>query len=126
MLDSWEIIDYASASKPDVPSGTARGLAEALGAVRAPAVAVPVDDVLGPVEARGADVAGTRVHSVRLPSFVVTTEIVFGGAGERLVMLHDPGSDPAPYVDGTLLAVRRVADTPGLRRGLGGLLFGDD
>jgi 4-hydroxy-tetrahydrodipicolinate reductase len=126
VLDSWEIIDYASASKSDVPSGTARELAEALGAVRAPAVAVPVDDVLGPVEARGADVAGTRVHSVRLPSFVVTTEIVFGGAGERLVMRHDPGSDPAPYVEGTLLAVRRVADTPGLRRGLGGLLFGDD
>jgi len=126
VLDHWEIIDYASSTKADVPSGTARELAEALGSVRTPATAVPLADLHGPAEARGADVAGTRVHSVRLPGFVVTTEIVFGGAGERLVMRHDPGADPAPYVAGTLLAVRRVADTPGLRRGLGSLLFGDD
>ena len=45
----------------------------------------------GPVEARGTDVAGSRVHSVRLPSFVVSTEVVFGGTGERLVMRHDAG-----------------------------------
>jgi 4-hydroxy-tetrahydrodipicolinate reductase len=76
------------------------------------------------VEARGADVAGTRVHSVRLPGFVVSTEVVFGGAGERLVLRHDAGDSPAPYVDGTLLAVRRVAEVPGLRRGLASLLFG--
>lgn len=126
VLDHWEIIDYAGVAKADVPSGTARELAEALSSVRAPAGAVPLADLHGPPEARGADVAGTRVHSVRLPSFVVTTEIVFGGAGERLVMRHDPGSDPAPYVGGTLLAVRKVADAPGLRRGLGALLFGED
>ncbi len=68
---------------------------------------------------------GTRIHSVRLPSFVVTTEIVFGGPGERLIMRHDPGLTPDPYVAGTLLAVRSVAGVPGVRRGLGSLLFGD-
>jgi 4-hydroxy-tetrahydrodipicolinate reductase len=126
VLDHWEIIDFASAAKADVPSGTARELAEALGAVRRPAGAVPLDGVHGPVEARGADISGTRVHSVRLPSFVVTTEIVFGGAGERLVMRHDPGSDPQPYVDGTLLAIRKVGGVVGVQRGLEPLLFGDD
>jgi 4-hydroxy-tetrahydrodipicolinate reductase len=79
--------------------------------------------VHGPVEARGADIAGTRVHSLRLPSFVVSTEIVFGGAGERLVIRHDPGLGPEPYVEGTLLAIRRVADRVGVRRGLDSLLF---
>lgn len=123
-LDRWEIVDYASAGKRDVPSGTARELAEALGEVRSPEDAVPLAELHGPVEARGADVAGTRVHSVRLPSFVVSTEIVFGGTGERLVMRHDAGETPDPYVAGTLLAVRRVAETPGVRRGLGSLLFG--
>jgi 4-hydroxy-tetrahydrodipicolinate reductase len=122
-LDRWEIIDYASAGKPDVPSGTARQLAEALGAVRTPTPSVPLADLHGPVEARGADVAGTRIHSVRLPSFVVSTEIVFAGTGERLVMRHDPGESPQPYVGGTLLAIRRVAETPGVRRGLDTLLF---
>ena len=124
-LDHWEILDYASDTKPDVPSGTARELAETLADVHRPDVAVPVEQLEGPVEARGADVGGARVHSVRLPGFVVTTEIVFAGSGERLVLRHDPGPTPEPYVDGTLLAVRRVPDIVGLVRGLGTLLFED-
>ena len=124
-LDQWEIIDYASDGKPDVPSGTAQELAETLGQVRAPGLTVGLSDLHGPVAARGAEVAGTRVHSVRLPSFVVTTEVVFGGPGERLIMRHDPGLTPAPYVSGTLLAVRKVAGTAGVRRGLDSLLFGE-
>lgn len=123
-LPQWEILDYASDTKPDVPSGTSRELAETLAAVREPRTAVPLGELHGPVEARGAEVGGTRIHSVRLPSFVVTTEIVFGGSGERLVMRHDPGLTPDPYVEGTLLAIRRVADAAGLRRGLDPLLFG--
>jgi 4-hydroxy-tetrahydrodipicolinate reductase len=124
-LAQWEIIDYADDGKLDVPSGTARELAEAMGQVRRPNATVGVPDLHGPVEARGTDVAGTRVHSVRLPSFVVSTEIVFGGPGERLMMRHDPGLGPEPYVAGTMLAVRRVAEVPGVRRGLDSLLFGD-
>jgi 4-hydroxy-tetrahydrodipicolinate reductase len=124
-LDHWEIIDFASDDKPDVPSGTSRELAETLAQVREPAFTVALSDLHGPVEARGAEVAGTRIHSVRLPSFVVTTEVVFGGPGERLIMHHDPGLTPAPYVPGTLLAVRKVADVVGVRRGLDSLLFGE-
>lgn len=123
-LDQWEILDYASAAKPDVPSGTSREIADTLAHIRTPELAVTLSDVVGPVEARGADIAGTRIHSVRLPGFVVSTEIVFGGAGERLIMRHDPGESPKPYVRGTLLATRRVAEVTGLRRGLDTLLFG--
>lgn len=122
-LEHWEVLDYASDQKPDVPSGTSREIAETLGSVRRPRAAIPLPDLHGPVEARGAEVAGTRIHSVRLPSFVVTTEVVFGAPGERLVMRHDPGSAADPYVAGTLLAIRRVGDEPGLRRGLASLLF---
>jgi 4-hydroxy-tetrahydrodipicolinate reductase len=124
-LGQWEIIDYASDTKPDVPSGTSRELAETLGQVRQPGGAVPLAELEGPVEARGAEIGGARVHSVRLPSFVVSTEVVFGGPGERLIMRHDPGLTPAPYVAGTLLAVRQVAGAVGVRRGLDSLLFGD-
>lgn len=122
-LSQWEVIDYASDSKPDVPSGTARELAETLARVRRPGGAVALEDLDGPVEARGTEVAGTRIHSVRLPSFVVTTEIVFGGPGERLIMRHDPGLSPDPYVTGTLLAIRSVAGLAGVRTGLDSLLF---
>lgn len=121
-LAVWEVIDYASATKPDAPSGTAREVAERLGDVRRPVVAVPVEDVVGPHEARGASVAGTQVHSVRLPSFVVSTEVVFAAAGERLSIRHDAGETAAPYVAGTLLAIRAVMGRIGLTRGLDRLL----
>ena len=121
-LPQWEVIDYASATKPDVPSGTARELAERLGEVRTPAIGVPVEEIHGPREARGADVAATQVHSVRLPSFVVSTEVVFGLPDERLTIRHDAGMTPEPYVAGTLLAVRRAPGLVGLTRGLDTLL----
>jgi len=119
-LPHWEVIDYASATKADVPSGTARELAERLAAVRAPTGSQPV---AGPPEARGATVAGTQVHSLRLPSFVVSTEVIFGLPDERLAIRHDAGGSATPYVAGTLLAARAVSGRVGLTRGLDTLLL---
>jgi 4-hydroxy-tetrahydrodipicolinate reductase len=121
-VPSWEIVDYAGAAKPDVPSGTARELAERLGEIRGPVVEGAPETLHGPPETRGATIAGTQVHSVRLPSFVVSTEIVFGAEGERLTLRHDPGESPAPYVAGTLLAIRSVQERIGLTRGLDALI----
>lgn len=123
-LPNREIIDYAAAGKADAPSGTSRELADRLAAVNATAVEVPVEEVAGLREARGADVSGTRVHSVRLPSFVVSTEVVFALPDERLVIRHDAGPTPAPYVAGALLAVRAAPTRVGLVRGLDTLLLG--
>jgi 4-hydroxy-tetrahydrodipicolinate reductase len=122
-LPQWEVIDYASATKPDVPSGTARELAERLGEVRKPLIGYPIEDLHGPQEARGATVGGAQVHSVRLPSFVVSTEVVFGLPDERLTIRHDAGGTPEPYVAGTLIAARRAPDLVGLTRGLDTLLL---
>jgi len=121
-LESWEVIDYASASKEDAPSGTSRELAERLAEVRRPKVEVPVDKTHGAPEARGATVAGTQIHSLRLPSFTVSTEAVFAAAGEQLSIRHDAGESAAPYVAGTLLAIRAVRGRVGLTRGLDKLL----
>lgn len=124
-LPRREVIDYASETKPDAPSGTARELAERLAGVSTHPLAVPVAQTLGHPEARGAQVAGTQVHSLRLPSFVVSTEVVFAAPDERLSIRHDAGGSPAPYVAGTLLAVRAVPGLVGLVRGLDTLLLGD-
>lgn len=121
-LASWEVIDYASAGKQDAPSGTARELAERLAEVRPPEVDIPIGETHGAREARGATVAGTQVHSLRLPSFVVSTQVVFATAGQRVTLRHDAGETPAPYVAGTLLAVRAVPQMSGLTRGLDRLL----
>jgi 4-hydroxy-tetrahydrodipicolinate reductase len=122
-LPHWEVIDYASATKPDVPSGTAQELAERLREIRPPVLGFPIEELQGPREARGARVAGTQVHSVRLPSFVVSTEVIFGLPDERLSIRHDAGGSPEPYVAGTLLAARRASRLVGLTRGLDTLLL---
>lgn len=117
-IPQWEIIDYAHDDKVDAPSGTARELAFRLGRVRAPAPTVPVASTVGPREARGATVAGSQVHSVRLPGYVISAEVVFGMPDQKLTLRHDSGSSARPYVDGALLAIRKVATLVGLHRGL--------
>jgi 4-hydroxy-tetrahydrodipicolinate reductase len=82
----------------------------------------PLETLQGPVEARGATVGGTQIHSLRLPSFAVSTEIVFAAPGERLVLRHDANETPEPYVAGVLYAVRAVRGRIGLTRGLDQLL----
>jgi len=121
-LGAWEVIDYASATKSDAPSGTSRELAERLDDVSRPALVVPLAEVHGAPEARGATIAATQVHSLRLPSFTVSTEVVFAAEGERLSIRHDAGESAAPYVAGTLMAIRAVPGRVGLTRGLDQLL----
>jgi len=118
LVPSWEIIDYASASKPDAPSGTARELAQRLGAISASRLEVPIGDTLGEPATRGARLDGTQVHAVRLPGFVLGVEAIFGMPDQKLVLRHEAGSSAAPYVEGALLAIREVGRLSGLHRGL--------
>ena len=59
-----------------------------------------------------------QIHSLRLPSYVISVEAIFGAKDERLTIRHDAGSGAEPYIQGTLLAIRRVRDRVGLVRGL--------
>ena len=121
-LPSWEIIDYAYEGKPDAPSGTARELAARMAKVRRPELRVPMASTHGQPEARGAELAGSQVHSVRLPGFVLSAEVIFGMPDQRLTLRHDAGSSARPYVDGALLAIRKVSTLVGLHRGLDAVL----
>jgi len=121
-VPSWEIVEYARATKPDAPSGTARELAARLARVGKPQREVPIERTHGMREARGAQLLDTPIHSVRLPGFVSSIEVIFGRPDETLTIRHDSGSGAAPYVDGTLLAVRKVGSFQGLRRGLDAVL----
>jgi 4-hydroxy-tetrahydrodipicolinate reductase len=118
LIPQWEIIDYAHDGKVDAPSGTVLELAARLEKVRKPELTVPLDDTVGPREARGATVLGAQVHSVRLPGYVISAEIIFGMTDQRLTIRHDSGSSACPYVDGALLAIRKVATLRGVHRGL--------
>jgi 4-hydroxy-tetrahydrodipicolinate reductase len=122
LIPQWEIIDYAHDDKIDAPSGTARELASRLSRVRPPEPTVPVDATVGPREARGATLAGSQVHSLRLPGFVISAEVIFGMPDQRLSIRHDSGGSARPYVDGAQLAIRKVSTLVGVHRGLDSVL----
>ena len=122
LIPQWEIIDYAHDDKADAPSGTARELAARLGKVRQPELTVPLDQTVGARDARGATLSGSQVHSLRLPGFVIGAEVIFGMPDQRLTIRHDAGSSARPYVDGALVAIRKVSKLVGVHRGLDSVL----
>jgi 4-hydroxy-tetrahydrodipicolinate reductase len=120
---SVEIVEMHHPDKIDAPSGTAVRTAELIAAAREAAGmgAVPdatKDELAG---ARGADLHGVRVHSVRATGLVAHQEVLFGTTGETLTIRHD-SYERRSFMPGVLLAVRSVLDRPGLTVGLGPLL----
>ena len=117
-ITQWEIIDYAHDTKRDAPSGTARELAFRLANIQSSEPTIPLEQTQGVVETRGGTVSGSQIHSIRLPGYTISAEIIFGMPDQKLSIRHDSGSSALPYVDGALLAIRKVHTIVGLRRGL--------
>lgn len=120
-FDSVEVIELHHDRKVDAPSGTALETARRLRAARGSDF-VHNDPTLEHLPAaRGAEVGGVAVHSVRLPGFVAHQEVIFGGQGQTLSLRHDStGRDS--FMPGVLLAVREVMKLNGLVEGLGALM----
>jgi len=119
-FDSVEIIELHHPNKIDAPSGTARRTAEMIAAARS-GKASPDATSQSLEGARGADVNGVRVHAVRLSGLVAHQEVLLGGSGETLTIRHDSLSRES-FMPGVLMAVRAVADRPGLTVGIEDLL----
>ncbi len=122
-FESAEIVELHHPDKIDAPSGTAIRTAEMISAARQRAGLGAVPDATETTMpgARGADVAGIRVHSVRSAGLVAHQEVLLGTAGETLTVRHD-SYDRRSFMPGVLMAVRGVLRTPGLTVGLGSLL----
>lgn len=122
-FESVEIIELHHPDKVDAPSGTAVRTAQLVAASREEAgVSASPDATTKSLDgARGADVDGVRVHSVRLRGLVAHQEVLLGGPGEQLTIRHD-SFDRASFMPGVLLGVRAVAAHPGLTYGLDGYL----
>jgi 4-hydroxy-tetrahydrodipicolinate reductase len=119
-LPDAEITEMTHPRKADAPSGTAVATAQAIAAARTQAPVPPFgrEHVPG---ARGADVGGVRVHSIRLPGFIAHQEVIFGGPGQALTIRQD-SFDRSGFIPGVLLAIRTIARYPGITVGLGRLL----
>ena len=120
-FDSVEIVELHHAGKVDAPSGTARRTAELVAEARRGMPSMPDATSQALAGARGADIDGVRVHSVRLAGLVAHQEVLLGGAGETLTLRHD-SYDRASFMPGVLLGVRKIAGRPGLTVGLDALL----
>jgi 4-hydroxy-tetrahydrodipicolinate reductase len=120
-FESAEVIELHHPHKADAPSGTAVRTAKLIAEARKGMPPNPDATTTGLPGARGADVDGIPVHSVRLAGLVAHQEVLFGTAGETLTIRHD-SLDRTSFVPGVLLAVRRVTERPGLTVGLEPLL----
>ncbi|MBB5155659.1 4-hydroxy-tetrahydrodipicolinate reductase [Saccharopolyspora phatthalungensis] len=122
-FESVEIIELHHPKKADAPSGTAARTAQVVAQARADAGlgAVPDATTKELDGARGADVEGVRVHSVRMTGLVAHQEVLFGTEGETLTIRHD-SYDRRSFMPGVLLSIREVGARPGLTVGLEALL----
>jgi 4-hydroxy-tetrahydrodipicolinate reductase len=118
-FESVEIVELHHPQKADAPSGTAARTARLVAQARADAGCDPAPDATTQAlpGARGADVDGVPVHSVRLRGLVASQEVLLGNPGEVLTLRHD-SLDRASFMPGVLLGVRRVGAVPGLTVGL--------
>jgi 4-hydroxy-tetrahydrodipicolinate reductase len=123
-FESAEVVEMHHATKADAPSGTAARTAALISQARdAAGLGAPPDATVSEVTgARGADLDGVRVHSMRIPGVIAHHEVLLGGHGETLAIRHDT-LDRSSFMPGVLLAVRGIASLPpGLTVGLEGLL----
>lgn len=121
-LPDVEIIELHHEKKVDAPSGTAVKTAQMIAAVRTGAPAPKPENAFeSHAGATGAEVDGIPVHSVRLPGYVASQEVIFGAQGQRLSLRHD-SLDRTSFMPGVVLAVRRAATLEGLVYGLENLL----
>jgi 4-hydroxy-tetrahydrodipicolinate reductase len=120
---SAEVIEMHHAGKLDAPSGTAAHTASLIAAARAEAGSADMPDATTTERAgaRGTEVDGVRVHSLRMAGLVAHQEVLFGTEGETLSIRHD-SLDRKSFMPGVLLGIRYVVDHPGLTVGLEPLL----
>lgn len=118
-FESVEVVELHHPHKVDAPSGTATRTAQLIAEARSKAGCAPQPDATATAldGARGADVDGVRVHSVRLAGLLAHQEVLLGGEGETLTVRHD-SLHHSSFMPGVLLGARRVTTAPGLTFGL--------
>jgi len=118
-FESMEIIEAHHASKVDSPSGTATRTAELMQDARAalgPVIAPHADQ-----RARGQQVSSIPIHSLRMQGVVAKQDVIFGGTGETLTIVHETLS-PTSYEAGIILGLRAARTARGVTVGLDKLI----
>lgn len=118
-MPNVEIIELHHDKKADAPSGTAIKTAELI--LESEASKDLQKGKVAEIEkldgARGGNMKGIHIHSVRLPGFVAHQEVIFGGLGQTLTIRHDSISRES-FMPGVVMAIRKIRSINGLVYGL--------
>lgn len=107
-FDNAEIVELHHNQKKDAPSGTAVKTAQMMAEVKADFAKNNCDETETIEGARGGtSYADIHIHSVRMPGYIASQEVIFGSSGQILKVRHD-SMDRKCYMDGVLLAVRHT------------------
>ena len=116
-LPNVEIIEMHHDQKVDAPSGTAMKTAQMIQEVRASAVQGHPQEEEVVEGARGANMEGMRIHSVRLPGLVAHQQVLLGGDGQLLTLRHD-SFDRSSFMSGIVLSINEIMKKDKLIYGL--------
>ena len=120
-FETAEILELHHDEKVDAPSGTAMMTAERMAAASDAWAKDPTKKEVVKGARGGRGPGGIHLHSVRLRGLVAHQEVLLGTTGQSLSVRHD-SYDRASFMPGVALAVKKVAERPGLTVGLDALL----
>lgn len=109
-FDNAEIIELHHNQKKDAPSGTAIKTAAMMAEVKEDFAKNNCSETETIEEARGGNsYSNIHIHSVRMPGYIASQEVIFGSSGQIMTIRHD-SMDRKCYMQGVLLAVKHVAE----------------
>lgn len=121
-FDNAEIIELHHNQKKDAPSGTAVKTAQMMAEVNDNFTSGNCAEVETIQGARGANSYNNiHIHSVRMPGFMASQEVVFGSNGQTLKIRHD-STDRECYMPGVLLGIRHIAENKKFIYGLDNIM----
>ncbi len=120
-FESAEVLEFHHENKLDSPSGTAMMTVQRMAEANSDWLEDPTKTHVVEGARGGEGPGGIRVHAVRMRGVAANQEVILGTAGQTLTIRHDT-IDRTSYMPGVLLALRGIADRPGLTMGLDALL----
>ena len=121
LFDYVDVMEMHHQEKVDAPSGTAIATAKAMLEARGKPFLHTQTKKEVLQGTRGGEIDGVSIHSVRLPGFLASQEVVFGGLGQTLSIRHDTISREC-YLPGVIMAIKEIVNRKGLIYGLDTLL----
>lgn len=121
-FDNAEIIEYHHNQKKDAPSGTAIKTALMMSEAKGDFTNGNCPETETIQGSRGGNsYSNIHIHSIRMPGYMASQEVLFGSAGQTLSIRHD-STDRKCYMPGVLLAVKHVAENNNFVYGLDNII----